>query len=405
MAVHFENHPPTLTTTLVGGGLPQPGGTVPAEGPAVAVTLSPAAQAIAGAPSTSHPAGGTPTADELISAAISAFHAINPDEELDDAAAAQKLKAAMQDGQLTRAEFEAAFETDITEEAWNAFIGRSQGGIQDGTGEAEGQYVITNIGHLTKYFKHFQNYNEATAAAGKPISFAYFCTCDEITEVSDEALVDFLLRLDATQIGQLVIKYKDFLKDYLSSRLGLIDTNITMSTEDLYRALEDGLKLLINVAKSDPEYMERLELVGVAMFNKLQESARENHLNLSKLSLEDPLVAGRFMQDVFLGFVTGTSQGSDITDEQFDSIKDLSKQVAQLRELLGDTDEDPFVIRTENEREITLDDLDPNTNQFRFALTFLDPPNKEAILEALSVCDCLPAPAAHPASGTFHAAF
>jgi hypothetical protein len=316
--------------------------------------VNPVVTAAVPAPSAGQAAAGSEHIYEQI---LDKYSAINREvaKRLNKAEVSAALAEALSNGELTRDEFNDIFQAHMTEEAWNAFVGHNEQ-------NEDGEYVIKTgennqgLKNLLHYFEEFQEFNQAVPE----ISFAYFSRCTRITIISEDQMANFLSGLDGQAIDALIRSNAEILKSILYYAEGRMYNDV--EGEDLYAELKADLAGLLAAAKFDAKSREWVGLIGIAIFNRLQNAAKEEGIRLDKLDLRDPLVCRRFLNDVFKPYITGENGISDITGEQYDAIKEFSEQIEKLRGMINGN----------QQLGDLLDNVDYNSDKFKEVIRLLE---------------------------------
>lgn len=364
---------------------------------------------MAPSPATHAPAGAQPASvaeqnRQAIGSCVGLLNTLAAQKryDLDDTQA--QLEAAFRSGGvLTQDEWEEATGLEITDEAW-----RGLGGSLMETDEETGELVFTSPQDLQRALEHFQTFSQITG-----ISLSYFCHCDQVTIVNSEELVAWMDSLSSEQLSQMC--HNRALAPVIEAVLERALDGESLDRRDgepesaYFNRLENALITL----RTHPQKRDYWNMLGVALLNQLNNTADENDMDLSELNLQDPLAARHFLNGVFSDFIFHTpaaeTEGedapvrSDLTAEEYSGLEQFAEQIGQLRTIVNGAP-----VRTEGSgadaREITLDDLDPDSEQFQDVLGMeLTEANRPAIMAALARCPlyvCTPAhiqpPAADP---------
>lgn len=332
--------------------------TPPAVGPGIA--------GVPGAPVQPDQPASPQTRAEKYGGSISKYIAMTRRTDLDRGAMMAELDEAFADGQLTRDEFNDIFDADMTEAAWNAFVGRNE----EGTGEAEGEYVVTQPAYLDHYFEEGQVNLEVLG-----MSWDQFERSDFVTIVPQEEWMAFVTSMNQEMIHDMVQNHRSVveasLQIFARSTGHALKSKDQFATDAAYEAyLEARLAAMIR-SSGTQQGRQALEMLGVGLLNQLTQSAADRGMHLDELGMEDdPQLAHYFLETVVSGYITGSGD-SDISGAQYQDVEHMGQQLARLEELVGED----YVVREENGQSIYLRDLDATSHEFNSVLVLLDAPD------------------------------
>lgn len=206
----------------------------------------------------------------------------------------EKLEKALEEGGISREEFEEIFGMDITKEAFLAFTG--------------GKETIANLEDLKYYMQEFIKFNRMTG-----IPFAYFAQATRVTIISKEELAHALKSLGKDGIEKLLQKHQFMVKEMLQYFKQKQYEKVTV--EDIME-LEDA----------------DLEWLALGLFFKWYENTHEDKLQITK-KLRDPLVARKFAGTLFKRYLT---EGKRATKNELSLLSEFADQVEELRKSVED---------------------------------------------------------------------
>lgn len=269
-----------------------------------------------------------------------------------------KLEAAIaSDGGLTREEFNEICRAHFTEEAWNAFTGGY--GVTNTNGR-------NGMADLLYYLREFEDYSVATGN-----SFEYFAQCTEIT-ISDE-LTSTIHSMSPQDLAAMCATHSDIASRVLGHITG---SQIPDSRTQEEQGAEFDYTLAISML-SDQQRARFEKMMAAALLNDMNNYAERHGMDLDNLNLKDPLMSRMFGEQVFRAYAT---EGRSITEEDFNSLKETSGQIAKLREIVKDSGSG-----------IDLDALDPRSPQFQTVLQMIEQgKSNEEILAALNEVPLMP---------------
>lgn len=313
--------------------------------------------------------------------------------KVDKNVAAAAVEEALRDGKFTRDEFNDIFGTSFTEEAWSAYVGHNR--LDPETGE----YYIATPEEAIFYQEEFHQFSEATG-----VKFEYFTRCSRVTIIDREEMLAFIGQIFDPNNGEL-------LDALIANNYDAVKQFLEYNTQQNFDAIPDeaarraAMRAAFLGLWQDPSPnggRDKVEMFFYGQLNNLNTYARDNGFRLDDLGLQDPLVAQQFLDTVFTPYLCGSGDDlargqAALNDGTYDTIATFAENVADLRELLRDTDALPYVVKTEGGRDIHLSDLEPGDAHFTKALELLAQGADRAAIEAeLDQCAVIARPSAPP---------
>ncbi|MBI5400416.1 hypothetical protein HZB07_07445, partial [Candidatus Saganbacteria bacterium] len=276
-------------------------------------------------------------------------------------------------GYITRRDFIwATGYDDITEKAWEAFVGGDRGGQRG----PNGSFVVRDLGHLVHYTHHLKSMSQAMG-----FSPDEFLRCEDIYIVPSSELLAQMITLNDRQLRGLIQALG------LHNIVGVLRAaGINLPIDEGHgaeQAQKDSLLLALRRLQSaaggrsgNPllrlRAREGLTLLGAAMMQRINRDVAEhydrNGLSESNYNLRNPLCARNFISTVFARVI----EGGQVTAADMNRVEGFADTARTLRRVLGG---DSFSFQLPDNGpnpQVTIDQFDPNSSIFTETLRMVE---------------------------------